>query len=375
MSSVDTLITNAQNYASEASDTASNAITDLETLADRVSSLSYALSTGTWEFADVSEAAQEIQTRIRTLAMPVEPTGLGVFSEIDDLDDYTPKDYSDLKNTLKSAAAQLATLPDRFLQAAVLFDLVDSTTRSRLSSAAEVTNAEVNYAFDIYVQDEVEKISDASDDLLDKYAALGHTHAPGALLRVMQRAAKEAARTLSSQNRELTTKYADIAQDTTETYASLAIKSAAAQMGIGQEKFDAIVQAARVLVSSAQVEAKDKELEFKMYDLNFRKEATIQDIKIGLFRSTIAGWAAKFDALARSYAVIQQANADAMTATDMGRMKLLDEAKIKLDGFTTNQDLGIQVILEKISILSNKVAGALAGINSLVGQISSLTED
>lgn len=373
--SVDSLIANARSYADSAVGAALARIEALAQIEDLVASLTFVDNTPTWSYTDIGDWARTLYNEVRGVnpANTKDPR-LGNFTNIQDVT-YTPEDFKELVGMIKEIMEEIADLPNRFVEAALLFDLVGANITEGLNGSLGITEAEETALWGRGFAREREIQTYLLDDVIDKYASLGHPIPPGATLKAMQEAGRVHAYNAGQYNREITIKRAELYRETRAFYVDAAIRAASAQIGINNEKFQTLAAAANSLVGIAQAEAAQKGLEFQTYELKYKKEASFQNVLVDIYKSDIQGWGAQFDTLARCYAVLQQANADQLSADRVVASESIERAKAQIMTFQTQTNVSVQAIVNIAQVLSQKVAGALSSLNTLVGQITELTEE
>ena len=372
--SIDTLIANSRSYADSAVSGAIMWIEKLSALGDLVASLTFVDGVPTWSYEEIGDAARSGYNDVRS-QKPKRPDRLGEFN-IGLPPDIDPIDLALIKKQCGDLITLISTIPDRFVQALALYDAVNNMLMYDLT----------NGGYGIDPRDETalwERTRDRESiaanlgiaEAKKQYAIYGMPIPPGALSGVIGIAITKAQDGMSSVNRDISIKRADLYRVAREFTITKSIELATAQLGLTKLKIETLRDAVTTILEAAKIELEEYKGELSKYGYEFNKIIEEQKIKSEIYRTDITGWSAQMDALTKSYSILQQGNADQLNADRIVASESIQRAQAQIAAFNTVTNVKMTAMTSIAKVLSDKVAGALSSLNTLVGQITELTED
>lgn len=372
--SIDTLIANARSYANEAVAGAISWVTKLAELEDLVASLVFIDGTPTWAYQEIGDDARSGYRDIKN-QKPTRPFGLGDF-DLGQPPDFDGLDLTLLKRQIGDLITLVSTIPDRFAQAIALYDAVNNLIIYDLANGGYGIDSRDEEALWERTRDRESLAANINlTEIRKQYAIYGQQVPPGAMLGAIQDAINKAQDQMSTVNRDISIKRADLYRVTREFTINKSIELATAQLGLTKVKVEIMRDAVLTTLESAKIELEEYKGSLSKYGYEFTKVIEEQKIRSEVYRTDITGWATQMDTLGKSYALLQQGNTDQLSADRVAASESIQRARAQIETFNTITNVKVNAMTSIAQVLAQKVSGALSSLNTLVSQITEMTED
>jgi hypothetical protein len=367
MADVDTLIANARSYADSAVSEGVYWIQKISELTDLLNELVFVTGQPTWSYTEVSNRAFEALSIVQT-EQPPRPTGLDDIT-IEQPPAFTPPSTTSLDNILRTMISIISPIPDKFIQAAAMFDAVNSKVLSDLITGGYgIDPADEILLWERGRDRAIEMMDMEIDEVQNRFAAYGIPIPQGALTKEIQVAIDKAQDALYDLNKDILIKRADLYR----TQRNFSIEKSIQLVTTGLEFTKTKVQVLRDAVL-AELEIIKAEVELNKELLavyGYRLDALVKTkgLAVDVYKADIEAFNARLGALVRAYGVLQSANSDQLNADRLSMIESMERVKNQIAAFHVESGLKSTALSDIVQIFAHKVAGALSSLNTLVQQ-------
>ena len=372
---VETLINNMESYAENAT---SDALSSIESAVNSVTSLAGHLvwdaGLSSWSYGSVSSKAYELLTALNIGSVTTNPTVPATLGTIDlpNTDGYTkPTALADVLSVLHTLYNTISLVPERLTQALYMFEKVNDKVLSDLLNGGYGIDPADEEALWQRTRDRESIIANiALDEIRNQFSAYGIPIPQGAYVAALESALNKAQDNISTVNRDISIKRADLYRTTRETTIKFSLDLANAQLGITTQKIAMMKETASAMIEDIRVDIDAHKELLAVNEFDLKKIFGKQDILEKIYGSNINSWDAKLNALTRTYAIIQQGSADQLNADRLGLDSNVAKAKVNIEAFRAEVDINTAALQAKANVLMANVAGALSALNAVISQLA-----
>jgi hypothetical protein len=368
--SIETIIANQKWYADAAISDGNLVMLRIEEAMSAVNNNLDFLTddTSEWDYTDIGGWADHMYDAVVSDNPDTKESGLltsiGVFNAFKPLT-YT-KDIQDLeyvRNEILDIIDELLALPDRFTEAALAFSALTAYAYAGIAGAISGSASAVlsgGAARQGLVQSQILEVP------ITKFgSSAGGTAqavADGAV-GIAQIGDLVAHTTLELQRRARA------------FWLKSALDMAIAQSGLNKEKYTTIVATLDAILELGKAEGEEGDIEFKINELKFRKDEAYSKVLETLRAIHFQRWSAQFGIATQAFSVLQQANVNQLHKDQTIISGSHERVKAQLAEFTLESQIRSRALNSVASLMGQKVSGALASLNTLVGKIEEITAD
>jgi hypothetical protein len=374
MSTAGQLIDDAKEYASDASDEATTAITTYETAIDSLADAmefmsnitvnSYSGVGGAWS-ALLYELAGDVADR--KIEMP---------NNLGDYNTPSPPAYQNvetgvLKDRVFDLINVISTIPDRIAEALQIIDAVASKVYSDL----------LNGGYGIDVNDELalyERTRDREllsslytlEELKKQHSAFGMPMPTGAYNAALEKLLEKSFDAVSNFNRDLYSKRAELFRLARSFAIEKGIELGKEQLGITDMKVKALIGAATAAYEALRIEVENHKEKLATYNAELMMIFENQKTLLGIYNGNIEVWKGRISAIVNSGNLAVEAAKFNVEADKLQLDQEIEKAKASILAFNASvnaKTAGIQAIL---NVYAHKVSGALSSITAVAQEIA-----
>jgi hypothetical protein len=370
MSDASVIVENAKDYADEATE---DALAKVEIEVQKVSDLAGALEwTANIPVTSYTLMGSKIYEVLEALKseQPIKPLNLGDYS-LGFPVDFQPVDTSILKSHIATLINLIGTIPDRISEALTIIDLV----------TGKVTYDLVNGGYGIDPNDETlmwERMRDREslnanlgiEEIKKQYGAYGMPIPQGALMEALELFLIKAQDILSTASRDITIKRADLYRAAREFAINKGLELGKEQLGITDMKVKALVGIADAQYNALRLEIENHKEELLLFEANMKRIFDEQNLKVAIYKVDIDAWIGRINGMINANEAIIRQSLNQLEADKLTLDSRIEHAKAQIMAFNAEVNIRTAALGGIVSVLSNKVAGALSSINAVAATIA-----
>jgi hypothetical protein len=370
MSEASAIVENAKDYADSATaDALSKVELEVSKVSDLAGELEWALDIPVTSYSLLGSKIYEVLEALKT-EQPIKPSNLGSYS-LGFPVDFNPVDTSVLKAHIATLINLIGTIPDRISEALTIIDLV----------TGKITSDLVNGGYGIDSNDETlmwERMNDREslnanlgiEEIKKQYGAYGMPIPQGALMEALEIFLIKATDVLSTASRDITIKRADLYRTAREFAIAKGIELGKEQLGITDMKVKALVGIADAQYNALKLEIENHKEELLLFEANMKRIFDEQNLKVAIYKVDIDAWISRINAMINANEAIIRQSLNQLEADKLTLDQRIENAKAQILAFNAEVNIRTAALSGIVSVLSNKVAGALSSINTVAAQIA-----
>ena len=370
MSEASAIVENAKDYADSAtSDALAKVDLEVQKVSDLAGELEWASDIPITSYISLGGKIYEVLEALKT-EQPEKPTLLGDYS-LGFPVDFQPVDTSILKAHIATLINLIATIPDRIGEALTIIDLV----------TGKITYDLTYGGYGIDPNDETlmwERMRDREslnanigiEEIKKQYAAYGIPIPQGAFLEALEIFLVKAQDTLSTASRDITIKRADLYRAAREFAISKGIEIGKEQLGITDMKVKALVGIADAQYNALKLEIENHKEELLLFESQMKRIFDEQNILNNIYKTDIDAWIGRINGMINANEAIVRQSINQIEADRLTLEQRVEKAKAQIMAFNAEVNIRTAALSGIVSILSNKVAGALSSINAVAADIA-----
>jgi hypothetical protein len=376
MADVEALITGMETYADDA---VVEAMADIDNIVSAVGALAneldFANNISQWSYATLGNLAQ---TFINTLNQgykndPTLPSGIGIFPDAGNIN-YPIADTSIIRQDLAAWVNTLKLIPEKISKAIITFDAVNTRILTDLNNETYGINPADEMALWERTRDRESILANLLlNEIKNQFATYGIPIPQGAYVAAIEGGLNKTQENMSTVNRDISIKRADLYRITRETSIKLAMELGNAQLGITDTQIKVWREVVNAELDEIKTNMDSYKTKLSQYEFELSKTKEKQGAANALYAEYIKAWGTRLDTLSRAYAVYQQAQADQIRSTELTQRGEVERARVKVEAFNAQVNINTAALSSKAHVLANKVAGALSALNAVIGALEEKT--
>lgn len=377
MADVEALITSVEDYADTAT---SEALASIDAAVSSVGELASRLVWdigSNWDYSILNARAIEMINLLKpgTEQKPPKPDGLGVFDNLTGMPKPTGYDKPtdsliDLLNNAHTIINIVSAMPERIVESMIMFEAVNDKIMYDLTNGGYGIDPLDEQALWQRTRDRESIVANiALEELRNQFASYSIPIPQGAYLAALEIALNKSQDAMSTVNRDISIKRADLYRTTRESTIKLSIELANAQLGITTQKITMMKDAANIMLEEIRTDIEAHKELLAVDDFNLRVILGKQDVLAKIYGSEINSWELRLIALTRAYAILQQANTDQLASDRLAFDSNINHARVQVEAFNAQVNVITAALQSKAHVLMSKVAGALSALNAVASAI------
>jgi len=366
------LINDAKDYAnesvSEAIERLDAEIAEVTGLAD---SFTFMNTVPYTEYISVSTRIYEVLNLLQT-EVPDRPRELGEYS-LGFPPSFAPVDTTLLQNSIQNMVSVIALIPDRINEALDIIDIVTGKVRTDLLEGGYgIDPSDEEALWDRARDRETWKSNTSIEELKRQFAAYGMPIPQGAFIKMVEKSIEDVQDALGDINRDISIKRADLYRTARDFAMTKGIELAKEQFGFLDMKVKVLRDVAVAQYEALRLEIENHKELLAKYGFELQRAFKDQEVKIGIYEADIKAWTSRLNALISANEVAQRGQANQLEADRLTLETAVERAKGQILAFNAEVNARVQNMQGIVSVLSNKVAGALSGINAIAASIEQI---
>ena len=370
MSEASAIVENAKDYADSATEDALAKV-DLEVqkVSNLAGDLEWASNIPVTSYISLGSKIYEVLEALKT-EQPVKPSNLLHYS-LGFPVDFQPVDISVLKAQIASLINVIGTIPDRISEALTIIDLVTGKISSDL----------INGGYGIDPNDETlmwERMRDREsinanlgiEEIKRQFGAYGMPIPQGALLEAFEVFLAKAQDVISTAGRDITIKRADLYRTAREFAINKGIELGKEQLGITDMRVKALVSAADAQYNALKLEIENHKEQLLLFESQMKRIFDEQNLLTSVYKIDIEAWIGRINAMINANEAITRQSLNQIEADRLTLDSRVEHAKAQIMAFNAEVNIRTAALSGIVSVLSNKVAGALSSVNAIAAEIA-----
>lgn len=370
MSEASAIVENAKDYADDAT---SDALMKVQTEVDKVSDLAGKLifeqNIPISSYVSFGSKIQEVLEVLKT-EQPDRPNHLGNYN-IGFPVNFNPVDTSVLKAHIATLINLIGTIPDRISEALTIIDLVSGKISYDLNNGGYGIDPNDETLLWERTQDrEGYNANLAVEELKKQFGGYGMPVPQGSFMEALEVLLIKTQDVLSGLNRDISIKRADLYRTAREFAINKGIEIGKELLGITDFKAKALLNVASAQYEALKLEIENHKEELLLFESNMKRIFDEQRILSDIYRVDIDAWINRINAMiSADKASIESARLQ-LEGDQLTLQQRIERAKTQIMSFNAEVNIRTAALSGIVSVLSNKVAGALSSINAVAAEIA-----
>lgn len=370
MSEASAIVENAKDYADDAvTDALSKVDLEVNKVSDLAGELSWALDIPVTSYSALGSKIYEVLEALKS-EQPVKPINLGDYNLGFPID-FQPVDTSVLKSHIATLINLIGTIPDRISEALNIIDLVTGKISSDLLNGSYgIDPNDENLMWERMRDRESINANLGLEEIKKQYGGYGLPIPQGALLEAFEILLDKAQDILSTASRDITIKRADLYRTAREFAINKGLELGKEQLGITDFKVKALVSAAEAQYNALKLEIENHKELLSKFEADMRRIFDEQRILSEIYKVDIDAWIGRINGMINANEAIIRQSMNQLEADKLTLDSRVEHAKAQILAFNAEVNIRTAALSGIVSVLSNKVAGALSSINAVAAEIA-----